>query len=52
MELDNPIVNGDENDMSRLQGTCECGCEISHDADEPDESAYMDREFDRKHYGI
>jgi hypothetical protein len=51
VELDNPIVNGDDNDMARLEGTCGCGYEVSDDASEPDESAYMDREFCRKHYG-
>lgn len=52
VELDNPIVNGDDNDMTRLEGKCdECGCEIAHDANDVDESDYMDREFCRKHYG-
>lgn len=52
IELDHPIVDGDENDMTRLQGTCECGHEVSQDADEADESDFMDREFDAKHYGL
>lgn len=56
MDLDHPVRRGDECDTNKLIGECAaCGELVIEDrresADADNESEYMDREFDRKHYG-
>lgn len=47
IEVDHPIIDGDDNDTNRFQGTCECGYEYDEDRRESEydrrESDYMDR---------